>query len=498
MFEVSIVTSADPAIRLLCADSHELFKQPFAGYALLFFGAADEGVANWFARSLVSIDSLTGEDVACFIFAKKARVRASVTRYKTARPAGGARMDNAGAYELGSIQRSFSHRPLVDSATSLWRPSEEDIAVTTYEVDHIAGELGVTDRLPCMVFFDAVLSGSPGLNDVKSHRLAVLPIQDKPGAEVIRFLRRVLHRFRNSDDYVTYRSTLREFAEFERQAREYLWRYADPARREVSKTTENHLARLGRLDAFKSEIRRQIANGSLKGIRKALSKTPELPAQSIEAIESEIRAAKDELVGLNKTIGTLEYYSRFAGWPLSPSSRERLQSVGEGHVKPRLPDLELSRMVASPPGCEEAIDRLRAAQTGLVDAIAAKGPDIQAVVDGLCRDFNASIGPLQSTLRDREVELTKLCQSRERTRAYCASEEHPSLVSAAVAELASPAEANDKGHPSLTVFLMPNGVVGDTYIVGQAGAVGPAATAANTTLTSTGIPSTDDAPKIHR
>ena len=270
MFEVRIVNSADPALRLLCSSSHDLFKQPFTGYALLLFGAADEGVADWFARSLISIDSLTGEDFACFIFAKRAHVRASITRYKTTRPFGGARVDDTGAYELGTVERSYSHRPLVEEATSRWRLSDEDIAVTTYEVDRIAHELGVTDKLPCIVFFDAVLSGTPRLEDVNSHRLAVLPIQDKPGAEVIRFLRRAIHRLRSSGDYSRYLAALREFVEYERQTSDQILHHVSPARHEIKELTENHVARLGRLNVFKTELRRHIAGASLKGIRKAL------------------------------------------------------------------------------------------------------------------------------------------------------------------------------------------------------------------------------------
>ena len=263
------------------------------------------------------------------------------------------------------------------------------------------------------------------------------------------------------------------------------------------------MARLGRLNVFKTELRRHIAGASLKGIRKALSKTPKLPPQATSAIESEIRAGKQALTALNKTIGTLEYYSLASncGQPLSQPSYQRLQAVGEKYAQLCLPGIEHSRMGASLPGCDEILQRLRARQARLIDAIAAKGPHVQAIVDDLTRDFDASIGLLQSKLQEHELELAQLSRSKERVRTYCASEERPSIVSAAVKELASPIEtqAKDNGHPApscLTVFWMPNGVMGDIYNVGQAGAVGAGATAANMTLTSTGLPLPDDSTKL--
>ena len=161
MLQLEFLNSVDPAMRLLRSSSHELFERPFSGYALLLFGAADEGVATWFARSLVSIDSLTGDDIACFIFAKKVKLHVS-----------GTRTNSEETYDLSRIHRAYSFRPLVHEAISLWRPSDREINVTTYDIDYIARELSVTDRLPCIVFFDAALCDSPGLNDIRSRSIA--------------------------------------------------------------------------------------------------------------------------------------------------------------------------------------------------------------------------------------------------------------------------------------------------------------------------------------
>src|SRR5262249_1613684 len=105
MLEVNIIKSADPVMQLLRHSSHEIFEQAFTGYMLFLFGAADEGVANWFARSLISLDSLTSNDVACFVFARRLQVRASVKRFLTPTQGLadlGAQVDSSGAYSLSS------------------------------------------------------------------------------------------------------------------------------------------------------------------------------------------------------------------------------------------------------------------------------------------------------------------------------------------------------------------------------------------------------------
>ena len=502
LIELSFVDSADPALWLLRSSSHEVFESPFAGYALLLFGAADEGVAKWFADSLISIDSLTGKDVACFILAKKIQLRATVTRYGN-QPSGPAKIDNVtGAYDLSTIHRvncpanqtdrGFSYRPLVHEAVPQWRPSDEEIKVTTYEVDRVATELSVTDRLPCIVFFDAVLSSTPTLKDVKSHRIAVFPIRDKPGPEVIRFLRRVLHRFRNFIGYERYLSTLKEFVEYERQANIHLWNYVKPLQREIEQMTENHRLRIERLAAFKSELPGLIGRASFKRLKQLRPTTPEIPAEAVEIIKTKMVIARHKLMAINKAVSALEHQIDVDTWPLSELSRNQLlQAVSDPQLRALLPDLDPSGVVISRLACNEMLERLRTKQATLVGAILDTGPDIDEMIERLNREFNASVGVLQLKLRDRELALAQISRPLEVARSYCESEERPSLVAAVLAELKDAreetgGESAQRDTSPLLIFLMQNG--GDTYISGQAGAVGPGAIASNMTFAAERIP----------
>jgi hypothetical protein len=487
MFQIEIVESADPVLRLLRSSPHEIFDQPFAGYALFLFGESDEGVATWFARSLVSLDSLTGEHIACVVFAKRIRFRGTVTMHESPRPGRwGAQQDRTGAYSLRTIHRGYVYRPLAKDATAHWRPSDEELAAVTYEVDHIASELSVVGSLPCIVFFDAMLSAHPTLSDLKGRQVAVLPLRDNPGNEVIRFLRRALQKFRYCDEFEKYVSTLRDLVDHETRLRDHKWRYIEPKEKEIERLTAAYHATLDRLAGFRIALPAAVSGASLKWLRRALSNTPEITTTSVAVLEAQFSTSKNELSALAKTIGTLEYYALQENWPLSTGSKARLSMVSEKYVKYWLPDLEPEVVVNSRSVCEDALSSLKGRQRNLVDGILAAGPDLDAIVERTTNAFNASIVTMKSELAEGESRLAEIIVSLEKCRNYCTSANRPSLVATVLQELELSRDASsDERVPiahSLTVFLLPNATVGDTYVVGQAGAVGPGARAENMTF----------------
>jgi len=66
--------SADPVVKVLSSDLSEVFGRPYGGYLLFLFGAADEEFAAWFARNIITPDSLTGPYLAEAVFASHVRV----------------------------------------------------------------------------------------------------------------------------------------------------------------------------------------------------------------------------------------------------------------------------------------------------------------------------------------------------------------------------------------------------------------------------------------
>jgi hypothetical protein len=116
MFEVTIVSSADPALKVLRSRPDQIFGKPFCGYAIFLFSAADEEIATWFSRQLVALDSVSGDDVALIVFASRIRISATVSR--TPRPdgrGGGPRIEH-GTVQLHDVKPAYGNSRLRQAA----------------------------------------------------------------------------------------------------------------------------------------------------------------------------------------------------------------------------------------------------------------------------------------------------------------------------------------------------------------------------------------------
>lgn len=482
-----VAESVDPILKLLRSRPDEIFKRPFAGYALCLFGAPDEGVANWFARTLISVDSLTGEDIACLVFAGKTKLRGTIGHDLGFEPS----KNTTGEFYLENVRQiirdsEYHVSALVEDATSLWRQSDQDLTVVTYAVDRIASELNVTDKVPCIVFFDAVLSADPSLHDIKSRPIAVFPLRDNPRGEAIRFLRRVLHRLRNSDGFVDYLSDLRDFVDVEKVLRDTSSR-APSTKKEIASLIEDRQASLERLTSCGIQLYKVASEASMKGLRQIFGKTPELDSALLGRIESGLAPFKEELTRLSKTIGSLEYYLEFEPWPLSETSRNRLRVVVERHVRRWIADLRSIPILESRTSCGQVVATLKQRQEKIVSAFLRNGPNFEEVEITVSRVFELRLATLYSELEGLQGRNTSLRDRLEELRARCTNPEAPSMVQAVLEELRVPMDLSapgdgDEGVKAITVVMMPNSVAGDAYIVKQAGAVGPGANASHMTF----------------
>ena len=498
MIQVDILRSADPILKLLRSRPHEIFNKPFPAYALFLFGAADEGVATWFARTLVSLDSLTGDDVACLIFAKKAKLRARKERvfgYWAAHVLNSRQdyaefdLDSVSPYDGASTSNGydeaedFSASYIVDEERrSLWRQTEEDLTVVTYTVDEVAAALGVTASLPCIVFFDSVLSSSPALTNVANGPMAVLPLQDQPSNDVIRFFRRSIQRFRATLDFARYQALLDMFVETETWLKANAVSSVRRIEQAIAECASRHLASVARLERLLPQLREYVGGGSLKHIRRTFELTPEIDKQSLPAIESKILENKPQLTRLSKTIHSVEYYITLAQWPLVQEDVRRVRVVAETYVSEWRPDCDPKRFASDRNYCKQVLEDLARVRTELIGACLAALPDVSAIKAKLDNNLTAERAVLvidleraQSTIEHRTAELHRMQEA-------FSSDGRPSLIRAVQEELAEE-QKRLLHHSSISVMMVDRSVNKTIYNVEKAGAVGPNAAAQHTSFT---------------
>lgn len=154
-FHVQLEGGAGALLRKLKTTPAVVFDRPYKGYLLFLAGAADQDACQWIASNTFQLDSLTGRDIAFAVFARRFAMRLRVPSYGS----------NSGA-RWPTLLGEISPENLVDGAWTVerlvksgrwgWVINGDELAAVTYAVDDIAKNLGVLDKLPCVIVLDAI------------------------------------------------------------------------------------------------------------------------------------------------------------------------------------------------------------------------------------------------------------------------------------------------------------------------------------------------------
>ena len=349
--------TTDPIINRVSLYWGEHLGARYPGYLLLLLGAADESLARWLGRSIAAIDSLTGRDAACLLFAARLPVtvkRRIIKKYECVcrhcrsrglrRPPSDGTVD---AYELRdglvvgwtptqSSKRDWHHSRLVTPDGSVrWTGSERELIATTYATDRVAGSLGVLDRLPCLIAVDAQPDGRLPPIDATSPRY-VQELANFPPANIIPLLRRTLHIFRGHPNYGEFHrrvTTLDAIAEKLRKAESA----SKTFEQELSawrRRTDADLLQLEVIEKAVEEAANHLRDGSLRKARHVLAAPSFLSKEILQETASYMATRGEHLHRMCRTLWSLRNYSERHQWPLESGPMARLVNIVEEHLVP--------------------------------------------------------------------------------------------------------------------------------------------------------------------
>ena len=192
MFRVEYVYTADPLVDLIRRSPHEIFRRPYAGYLIFLFAKADACVANWMRDELISLDSLTGPDIAGVVFAKRVTIPVTVMYRETPRPSRSTIDHYHGTVDLNDVEvrpgyhpEYYFTKPMVEHGGLEWDDSVQELEAVTYATDEIARAFDVVSNLPCLIVADAV----------PTKEVEVIPLRETALSRIIPVLRNAIGNF---------------------------------------------------------------------------------------------------------------------------------------------------------------------------------------------------------------------------------------------------------------------------------------------------------------
>lgn len=417
MFEIASVHSADPALRVLRSRPDELLGQAYAGYALLLFGAADEEIATWFSRQISSLDSLTGDDVACVVFARRVRITATVERRRSTRPARGAHFERDGSVSLSDVREDHggfhdvsATRLVADDGTSQWSSQPNTIVAVTYAVDDIARTLGIVDKLPCVAFFDGLPSRATRIEDL-AKGACVVQIGGQEGCaeeDVIPLLRVAMQHLRSSTGFAGYTSRINRIIKLESEIVRHTWT--------LDSEQKQHRAIIDLAEVNFEASLKALRDGSARIFEESSKRVPEIDLERVTLAVASVRARQAKLVHCSRTIRSIEWHLLNDCWPLGPELSTSLGVVIERHVS-KIVGIVSKGVFESRLSFQEMLEALRKQQTAVIeDALVPLGG-----LDAWCRwhdewrhrndaEFKVRADHFEVAMRDMNTELASLRQ----------------------------------------------------------------------------------------
>lgn len=268
-FHIQIEGSGSALLKKLRASPASVFDQPYKGYLLFLAGAADQDVCEWIADNTVQLDSLTGDDVAYAVFARRFEMRLSTNSSSGHTSARSPQV-------LGTIDsKEIAGEPwrveqLVKSGRWGWAVDQDELVAVTYAVDDLARNLGVLDKLPCVIVLDAI----PG-NDIN-----VLRLSPEVRSAFLSILRRSLalmagsERFSDFDERINDLIKLYDEVESASKRKEVAnlkLERAISAAKSVESRGPVPASDLATIQARLSSAEAAVRSGSLRDLRAALS-----------------------------------------------------------------------------------------------------------------------------------------------------------------------------------------------------------------------------------
>jgi hypothetical protein len=195
-YHVRIDEQSQALLEKLTLEPGKVFGRPYSGYLLFLVTQHDRQQLDWVVGNAAGLDSLTGQYLAYAVFAKSFPIK-----FRTDASRGivenmlGERATQASKNEIPPelLKRPREVARLVENGAFGVVLDGDELTAITYGTDLVARELGLLDKLPCLVVLDAVPAQSP----------QVIPLTPQLLPKLIHHLRGALKRFYAVDGHTT-------------------------------------------------------------------------------------------------------------------------------------------------------------------------------------------------------------------------------------------------------------------------------------------------------
>ena len=409
-FRVSIDRNSETLMHRIKTRPASVFDQAYSGYLLFLIGGHDAQILNWLKDNAISLDSLTGSDIAFAIFARRfsVRIRTDGRRDRTPR--------NVGTVDVSELGDFWKINSLVKSGRFGWVVDGDEITAITYATDEIAKELGVLNDLPCVVILDAIPAGE----------IQVLRLTPEITDQFLVTLRSTISSFRETNGYDKICDHVRAILEIQDTIDRSRQREAALRRRweKAQQLVEQLSSELSDFDSsrrsteilswkrgFESRLRaarNALLEGSVKQFRRELFGQPEggfavLDQETAKEFTTFAHGQKDALAQFRNTIESLQKYADVETWPLRGESLERFEAIVKNHARKLLREQFPSTVPCSPKECDSLILLLRGEQEKLVNTIIDNMPHPDAIT---AKASSLEMSFLEARLADAKKGLT--------------------------------------------------------------------------------------------
>jgi hypothetical protein len=358
VFKVEYVESADPLVAILRSEPHTVFGRPYAGYIIFLFGNTDSEVCSWIRDQLITLDSLTGPEIAGVVFAKRVAIKARVFRQDSRHPSP---MKNPWRWHNRHSRRwffGFRSRPMIrrdreDLLAEEMHGSYAELQATTYAADEIAKALDVVSDLPCLIVADAV----------PTPQLEVYRLTNSTLGDVVPLLRSTVGHFTPTAKARGLLPRLRMIEDLSKASESLKW--------EIRKAETEWSSRVEMVDLYQSErvkkARQYLCDGSARGFEKEIKSVRYVDPASRQKVALLCQQNSKELCQYSKTIGNISWYLN-RNWPLDADAQRKLEFILANYAMPLL-DIEVMVDGKSRGSLGLLLVRLRQAHEQLVTAL---------------------------------------------------------------------------------------------------------------------------------
>lgn len=285
-FHVRLDEQSEELVRLVQSDPSTVFGRLYSAYMLFLIGERDENELKWLLDNAKALDSLTGRHVAYAVFAKEFKVRLRTHSLATDRSP-----TVVGRIGIGDLQSTHDVTRLVKDGRFGMVVDGDEITAITYGTDLVARELGLIDRLPCVVIVDAVPAKS----------LCVVKLDREVTASLMILLRKSIAKFQASEGDTTIRRDAELLLEVQRSIAAENVRDAT-LRTEVSRATQT-------IDKLKSKLKSGRSTADASYLEQILEKREKELAERVAELAALPQTSSKRLVELEDQLqaATLEH-----------------------------------------------------------------------------------------------------------------------------------------------------------------------------------------------